>query len=278
MQAEDDYYLDYLYEGWEGTFSGDPVVRNFYVQIKINCPETIFHGIDVGHQHDRAGKFYLNYLEENGLKDSEEYRLTLESINQGIYFYDNALKNEAKITNKMINLVDKRGTSLYGVEFSAKTGTSVSEKIERKKAKILPGLPVPKDDEIVASMPDLIRYTIVTDHAGMADEVEGFLDDFKRSGFNVVKLDNKYIDGETPYKAIHLDVKSKDGQMFEVQFQSKQSLEIKHASDILYSEQRKTTTSKERKLELDKQMVDLWNTLPRPKNIDKLKSFVKEVK
>ena len=192
--------------------------------------------------------------------------------------YDNALKNEAKITNKMINLVDKRGTSLYGVEFSAKTGTSVSEKIERKKAKILPGLPVPKDDEIVASMPDLIRYTIVTDHAGMADEVEGFLDDFKRSGFNVVKLDNKYIDGETPYKAIHLDVKSKDGQMFEVQFQSKQSLEIKHASDILYSEQRKTTTSKERKLELDKQMVDLWNTLPRPKNIDKLKSFVKEVK
>jgi hypothetical protein len=90
MQAEEDYYLDYLYEGWEGTFSGDPVVRNFYVQIKINCPETIFHGIDVGHQHDRAGKFYLNYLEENGLKDSEEYRLTLESINQGIYFYDNA--------------------------------------------------------------------------------------------------------------------------------------------------------------------------------------------
>ena len=88
MQAEDDYYLDYLYEGWEGSFSYDPAVRNFYVQIKINCPETNFQGHDVGHQHDRAREFYLNYLQENGLKDSEEYRLTLESINQGIRFYN----------------------------------------------------------------------------------------------------------------------------------------------------------------------------------------------
>ena len=122
MQDDTDYYLDYLYEGWKGTFSYDPMVRNFYVHIKKNYPETIFHGTDVGHQFHSTGEFYLEYLEENGLKDSEKYRLTLESIKQGEHFYDTGdLKyRENKMTENFIREFDSlNGEKIMGIYGSA---------------------------------------------------------------------------------------------------------------------------------------------------------------
>ncbi len=122
MQDSTDYYLDYLYDGWQGTFSYDPMVRDFYVQIKTNCPETIFHGTDVGHQYERAGQFYLEYLEEKGLKNSEKYRLTLESIHQGKHFYDTGdLKyRENKMVENFIREYDKlNGEKIMGIYGSA---------------------------------------------------------------------------------------------------------------------------------------------------------------
>ena len=51
----------------------------FYRTIKEQCPETVFHGTDVGHQYDSTGARYQDYLEERGLADTEDYRLTLET-------------------------------------------------------------------------------------------------------------------------------------------------------------------------------------------------------
>ena len=46
----------------------------------------MFHGTDVGHQYDSTGARYRDYLEEQGLTDTEDYRLTLEAIEQGEAF------------------------------------------------------------------------------------------------------------------------------------------------------------------------------------------------
>ena len=65
---------------------GTPQNKAFYQSIKALCPETVFHGTDVGHQSETTGARYLEYLREQDLEDSEPYRLTLRCIEQGQVF------------------------------------------------------------------------------------------------------------------------------------------------------------------------------------------------
>jgi len=83
MRSDSDEYYDLVFENLKTTFGGREPSRNFYIQLKKTCPETVIHGTDVGHQFATTGAYYLDLLEKEGKKDSEEYALTLESIEQG---------------------------------------------------------------------------------------------------------------------------------------------------------------------------------------------------
>lgn len=75
MQSEDDIILDRIFPY---------VFRDFYLRIKDECPETVFHGIDIGRpEYSGHSNFYLAYLLRNHLEDSEQYRITLATIRQG---------------------------------------------------------------------------------------------------------------------------------------------------------------------------------------------------
>lgn len=87
MKAEDDAILNALFSDWEGTQGHNEAVLTFYKEIKKTCPETVFHGTDIGHQYWSTGARYLEYLEQAGLADSEEYGLAQEAIEQGIEYY-----------------------------------------------------------------------------------------------------------------------------------------------------------------------------------------------
>lgn len=99
MQSDNDDILDKIYDNWIDTPSYNPLIKEFYKAIKSKCPETIFHGTDVGHQYSTTGEIFLKYLEENNLKDSEQYLLTQEAIEQGKYYYDHS--DDAYRENKM---------------------------------------------------------------------------------------------------------------------------------------------------------------------------------
>lgn len=88
MQADNDEILDEIYEDTEGTAACTPQSKAFYKHIKEQCPETIFHGTDVGHQYDTIGKRYLEYLKANGLEEAEQYILAKDCIEQGMHYYD----------------------------------------------------------------------------------------------------------------------------------------------------------------------------------------------
>lgn len=87
MQSNNNDLLDALYSDWAGTACYNPKVKEFYEKIKSQCPETIFHGTDVGHQYDTTGERFLKYLQSNNLEESEEHLLTKEAIEQGKYYY-----------------------------------------------------------------------------------------------------------------------------------------------------------------------------------------------
>lgn len=111
MAAEDDTILEQLYQDWTGTQIEGTWVREFYRAIKQDCPETVFHGTDIGHQYATTGSRYREYLEEQGQTDSEDYRLTQEAIVQGQTYYTSASDTyrENTMTDNFVQAFDALG-------------------------------------------------------------------------------------------------------------------------------------------------------------------------
>ncbi|KHL96283.1 hypothetical protein QW71_08295 [Paenibacillus sp. IHB B 3415] len=124
MHSDNDELLEQIYEDWEGTAVHSPYTKAFYQKIKSECPETIFHGTDIGHQYDSTGSRFLSYLEANDLTGSESYTLTKEAIRQGQLFYskDDGEYRENMMTENFIREFEKLGSeSVMGIYGSAHT-------------------------------------------------------------------------------------------------------------------------------------------------------------
>lgn len=125
VQADDDKILDAIYADWDGTQGETPQVKIFYQQIKEQCPETIFHGTDVGHQFRTTGQRFLSYLEEKDLKDSEQYRMAQEAIEQGkrYYAHEDDVYRENTMAENFIREFDKlTAESVMGIYGAAHVG------------------------------------------------------------------------------------------------------------------------------------------------------------
>lgn len=94
MQAEDDEILNEIYDDVYGTVAHNYYLLEFYQKIKQECPETVFHGTDVGPQYNSTGPRFLKYLEGHGQKDSDLYRQTQTCIEQGKTFHGSGEKED----------------------------------------------------------------------------------------------------------------------------------------------------------------------------------------
>jgi len=125
MQENNDDILDALYKDWDGTASHVPTIKNFYIKIKAECPETIFHGTDLGHQFFSTGERFLAYLEQNDLQDSRQYLIAQEVIEQGQHFYESSddVYRENKMTENFIREFDSLdGEKVMGIYGASHTG------------------------------------------------------------------------------------------------------------------------------------------------------------
>ena len=86
MKADNDEIIYQIYSDIDGTASHTEEYLELFKTIKKSYPETVFHGTDVGHQFETTGARYLEYLEELGLKDSEQYVLASICVEQGKRF------------------------------------------------------------------------------------------------------------------------------------------------------------------------------------------------
>ncbi len=125
MRSDDDSIFNELFSDWEGTQDDTPQVKEFYLMMKRECPETVFHGIDVGHQYDTTGARYLKYLLDNGYdENSEEYILANKCIEQGKNYYGNGggVYREMQMLNNFIREYTEMGEkSVMGIFGSAHT-------------------------------------------------------------------------------------------------------------------------------------------------------------
>lgn len=130
MASDNDDILNAIYDDWTGTSAQNPVVLDFLRKIKSECPETVFHGTDVGHQYDTTGQRYIRYLEDNSMEDSEEYRLAQEAITQGRTFYlkrDDVYRENTMAANFIREFDILNGESVMGFYGGAHTGLNAMD-------------------------------------------------------------------------------------------------------------------------------------------------------
>ncbi len=129
MQSDNDDILEEIYMDWKGTMSYNQDVKEFYRKVKDECPETIFHGTDVGHQLDSTGERFLRYLKDNNLQESEQYSLASEAIEQGKYYYehsDNKYREDKMAENFRREYDRLNGESIMGIYGAAHTKLNAS--------------------------------------------------------------------------------------------------------------------------------------------------------
>lgn len=130
MRSDNNDILDALYQDWTGTAIYSQEVIDFYKKIKGQCPETVFHGTDVGHQYDTTGKRFLEYLESSGQRQSDLYRLTQENMEQGQYYYRHSdpVYRENVMTENFIREFNSLGdVDIMGIYGSAHTGVEAMD-------------------------------------------------------------------------------------------------------------------------------------------------------
>ncbi len=132
MSEDDNDILDEFFNDIQGTAIDTKETKEFFINIKESCPETIFHGIDVGHQYHSTGARYLEYLNENNMQDSEAFTLTNEAIAQGEQYYSsgNAEYRENMLVENFKREFDKlKNQDIMGIfgAFHTDFNTYVSE-------------------------------------------------------------------------------------------------------------------------------------------------------
>ena len=187
-------------------------------------------------------------------------------------------KSLTEILEAMDPSENYQGTSMEGLEYSVKTASSIKSKIDRKTNKALEAGETPKQDfEYVSETGDLLRYTEVVNHDEMADKVRDTVALLEEKGYTLDEIDNKYLNKDGRYKAVHLNATSPSGQAFEIQVHSQETLAASRATHKMYEEWRNPETSTERKAELYTSIKSTYDSLPLPRGIEQLENYKRAV-
>ena len=143
MQADNDRILMEVYTDWKGSASYHQNVLDFYRGIKTACPETVFHGTDVGHQYNSTGYRYLKLLRSEGKRDTEEYRLASENIDQGLEFYrtqDGEFRENAMTQNLLREYRALGGGTVMGIYGAYHTSMTSDDGVQTMASRLTEAL------------------------------------------------------------------------------------------------------------------------------------------
>ena len=124
MKSDTDEIFEDMYEDWIGTPAHNPHTYNFYMKIKEECPETVFHGHDIaGSGYTKYGIKYLQELRAQGKEDSDEYKyaekiykLSVKWNNTPISDPENGNLRENSMTEEFMREFDAlEGESIMGI-------------------------------------------------------------------------------------------------------------------------------------------------------------------
>lgn len=145
-------------------------------------------------------------------------------------------KIEPNITKFLKDVSNSENSELFGLDYRIKTKESLIRKIiSDSKEKAI------SVKETTNQINDILRYTMINDDESFTYKYFKIIEKMKEKGYNIVRVKNTFVDGVT-YKGINTLVKTKSGDIFELQFHTPESIKVKE--DDLHKLYEKTKTFK----------------------------------
>jgi type VI secretion system secreted protein Hcp len=210
------------------------------------------------HQVEQAGMLGLAALDAAGVKGGmSATRLGsrprglggLTPAEQATELHRLAAGAERSVTPTLQTIAQANGGRMAGLEYRLKTMDSLARKIES-----FPG----------RTINDALRYTMTFDEPAFTTSVRRTMEILDQQGFKLTKVWNQFLE-EVPYKGINATYQTPDGQLFELQFHTPASLEMKQTTNHpLYEQQRLLPRNDPLYYQLDQQMIQNSATVPVP--------------
>lgn len=178
---------------------------------------------------------------------------------------NHAKKYEPGITRSMKRIASDTGTTLNKLEFRLKSPGS----IKRKIASIVKENPSMSLEQAVKGIQDTVRYTTMAPTKNFAAIVNKIDIQLGKQGYKLKKATN-YYGKKGPYQGIntkYFDPKS--NLTFEVQYHTKQSIEIVEKNHLIY-EKARISTNPAVMDKMNTEMIRNWDDFVMPEGAPKL--------
>ncbi len=97
--------------------------------------------------------------------------------------------------------------------------------------------------------------------------------DLTKTGYRFLKLKSTWLNSASSYKGVNAQLLTPEGYIFELQFHTQQSFEVKEDIHKFYEEWRAIGTTDQKKLELFEKMKELSSNLQKPQDVDKINNI-----
>ena len=208
-----------------------------------------------------SSNFNVKVNSKNGFKNNIDIKV--EKIADRLI--DKAKKNENLTTKDLVASCSKTLGSLEGLDYRIKSKESTIRKLDEKSKRKNVSI-----EDYSNNVSDILRYTFCSEANNL---VKGFFEmksDLENKGYNIIEINNTFSISNTAYKGINTLVRNPNGYIFELQFHTYQSLQIKEKNHKLYEKTRLESTPREEKKKLIKKMIENSKKVIAPNKIDKI--------
>ena len=224
-----------------------PVAKTFLEVLKFNP------------YHDSRGRF----ASANGGGGAAAPAATAEQ--EAKRLVTKAKEREPELTSMLNGCATEAGGEMVGLAYAVKGEGSLTRKIETEMAE--KGVTA---EEAAASMRDVNRYTMQLTEDNFVAGYNGTMEVLRKQGYEVARVKNTLANPNAEYRGVNTNIKSPDGSVWELQFHTAKSLEVKEVNHKLYEKQRLDTTPAAERAALGKQMAENAASIPTPKGIESI--------
>lgn len=212
---------------------------------------------------------------DSGIGRPDGPDITQHMANTAKVSIDKAIKEEPEVSVDLGKVLKKNGSAFAGFKHRIKTKSSLADKISRDLAE--KGLDSSNENiqKVASGIHDNLRYTALCNKDTYGEQCKGIMRDLENEGYEIMRVKNTMKDKDAPYRGINTLVKNKKGYIFELQFHTPQSLDVKEKNHIDYDVSRDPKTSLLKKLKLEKVMRERSRGIEMPKGAEDIEAFDK---
>ena len=206
------------------------------------------------------------YRDEIGSLNPTVEKVQTEIAAEADGLLERAAAIEPVITGDLQRMAAAVQARMAGLDYRFKGRESLIRKIESKtwRRDVTPA-------RAAANITDVLRYTVLLDSESFVSQYWQLQEQLAASGYQTNKVSNTWRKNAV-YKGINTTI-IKNGQVFELQFHTEQSFNLKNNElHKLYEEAREISTSTERRAELQRQMIELSRQIPTPPGISTIQT------